>query len=114
MLGGARRRREPDPIAVVCRLLTQYLRMQKRAAREEPHLFGPHAQQYFLDTLEMERHEAEMEAAIRKVYGPPAPGEPPHVSTLWTDRYCPAPGERRLFLKWFHEQYPSRASSQPR
>ena len=66
---------------------------------------GP-SHQYYLDTLEMEREEKEREAALRSVYGPPKPGEPEFVSTLWTDRYEPKPEQRNLFLKWFHEEYP--------
>ncbi len=60
----------------------------------------------FLDTLELEREEKEIEAALRRAYGPPKPGEPVHVSTLWTDRYEPKPEQRKVFLKWFHEKYP--------
>jgi hypothetical protein len=26
---------------------------------------------------------------------------------FWTDRYEPKPDERKIFLKWFHENYPS-------
>jgi len=55
----------------------------------------------------MEQREQEAQAALRKVYGPPAPGELEHVSTLWTDRYPLEPKKSRLFLKWFHEKYPS-------
>ena len=107
MLGGAPRPRQPNPLRVACTLLTQYLRIANRMAKEDPHIFGPHAHRYYLDTLDLEQREREVEAAIRKVYGPPPPGEPPRVSTLWTDRYFPPPEQRRLFLKWFHEQYPS-------
>ena len=76
-------------------------------AKADPHIFGPHAREYFLDTLKMEKQQQETEAAIRKVYGPPAPGEPPHVSTLWSDRYPPELKQSRIFLKWFHENYPT-------
>ena len=103
MLGGARR---PNYLALACSALNQLLRLQARMAKEDPHIFGPHAHQYFLDTLEMEREQQEAEAALRKVYGPPSPNQPKHVSTLWTDRYPPEPKQRRLFLKWFHEKYP--------
>ena len=106
MLGGARRPRQPDLLAVACGLISRYLRLAGRMAKQDPHLFGPHARRYFLDTLQREAEEQEIEIALRKVYGPPAPGQPAHVSTLWTDRYFPQPKQRRLFLKWFHEQYP--------
>jgi hypothetical protein len=104
MLNGARR---PNYLALACSAINQALRIRARLAKEDPHIFGPHSHQYYLDTLRMEREEQEREA-LRKVYGPPKPGEPKFVSTLWTDRYEPKPEERRLFLKWFHQNYPSR------
>jgi hypothetical protein len=107
MCSGARRPRRPDYLAIACRLLNQSLRIAKRMAKEDPHIFGPRSREYFRDTLKLERQEQEMEAAVRKVYGPPVPGQPEHVSTLWTDRYLPEPKQRRLFLKWFRENYPS-------
>jgi len=106
MLGGARRR-HPNYLAIACRALNQYLRLAKRRAKEDPHIFGPRASDYYLDTLKMERREQEAQAALRKVYGPPAPGQPEHVSTLWTDRYPLEPKKSRLFFKWFHEKYPA-------
>jgi hypothetical protein len=95
MLGGARRPRRPNELAEAARLLRLYLRVARRMAREEPHLFGPHAHEYFLETLRMEEMHREAEAAILKVYGPPAPGEPQRVSTLWMDRYCLPPKVRK-------------------
>jgi hypothetical protein len=78
--------------------------MEKR----DPHLFGPRARDYFLDTLAMERQQQEAQAALRKIYGPPDPTQPARVSTLWTDRYhFTSRRQYRMFLKWFHEQYPS-------
>jgi hypothetical protein len=74
--------------------------MEKR----DPHLFGPRARDYFLDTLRVERQQE----ALHKIYGPPDPSQPARVSTLWTDRYhFSSPSEYRKFLKWFREQYPS-------
>ncbi len=107
MLGGALRPRQPDELALLCRVLTQYLRVARRMEKRDPHLFGPRARDYFLDTLDMERLQQETEAALCKIYGPPPPDQPPRVSTLWTDRYYPQPRQRRLFLKWFNENYPS-------
>jgi hypothetical protein len=103
MSPGARR---PNYLAIACRAINQLLRSARRMAKEDPHIFGPHSREYYLDTLEEESRLQETEAAVRRVYGPPAPGEPQHVSTLWTDRYFPEPHERRRFLKWFHEKYP--------
>ena len=106
MLGGVPR---PNYLALACTALNKVLRIHARLAKEDPHVFGPHSHQYFLDTLQMEKREKETEAALRKIYGPPKPGEPVHVSTLWSDRYDPPedPKLRRIFIKWFHEQYPS-------
>src|SRR4051812_42745262 len=104
MLGGSRR---PDFLALACKAINQALRIQKRLAKEHPHIYGPHSRQYFLDTLQMEREREERKAALCSVYGPPKPGEPGSVSTLWTDRYHPPedPKLRRVFFKWFHEKY---------
>jgi len=106
MLGGARRR--PDELLLLCRVLTQYLRLARRMEKRDPHLFGPRARDYFLDTLRLERQQQETQAALRKVYGPSGPAPPAPVSTLWTDRYhFSTPRERRLFLNAFRKQYPS-------
>ena len=105
MLGGARRPRPPNDIAIVCRALSEYLRIGQRMARRDPHLFGPRALDYYRDTLALERFEKETDAALLKVYGPAPPDQPKRVSTLWSDRYPDMPD--RLFRKWFHENYPS-------
>ena len=102
---GARR---PNYLALACKALNQYLRLRRRMAKEDPHIFGPRAGDYYLDTLKEEQRRREADAALRSVYGPPAPGEPEHVSTLWTDRYEIKPEQRKIFLKWFHEKYPTR------
>jgi hypothetical protein len=108
MLGGARRPRRPDDLLLLCRVLERYLRLARRMEKRDPHLFGPRARDYYLDTLAMERQQQETEAALNKVFGPPDPNQPARVSTLWTDRYhFSSPRQRRRFLKWFHEQYPS-------
>ena len=85
----------------------QNLRHKRRLAKNDPHIFGPCARDYCLDTLKVEQREKDAEAALHKVYGPPAPEQPRHVSTLCTARYPPEPKMSRLFLKWFHENYPS-------
>jgi len=106
MLAGAPR---PNYLAMACSALNAAPRIHARLARKDPHIFGPHSHQYFLDTLEMEKAEKEIEAALRRVYGPPKSGEPVRASTLWTDRYNPpqSPKLRRIFFKSFHEKYPS-------
>ena len=73
MSPGARR---PNYLVIACRALNQYLRWQRRMAKQDPHIFGPRSSNYFLDTLEEERRLRETEAAMRQVYGPPAPGQP--------------------------------------
>jgi hypothetical protein len=87
--------RPPDYLAVACSALSLYLRQAGKMAKADPHIFGPHAAE----------QQAEAEAALCKVYGPPKPGDPPPAS-VWRERYYPEPGlERRIFLKWFKEQY---------
>ncbi len=108
LLGGARRPRQPDELRLLCRTLTAYLRLADRMAKRDPHLFGPHAHRYYLDTLALENEQQQVEAALDKVYGPRKPDEPRRISTLWTDRYHVPPKKRRLFLKWFRENYPDR------
>lgn len=75
MLGGARRR-HPNYLAMACSAINQALRIQRRLAKQDPHIFGPRAHDYYLDTLRMEQREQEAQAALHEVYGPPAPGEP--------------------------------------
>jgi hypothetical protein len=105
MLGGARR---PNYLAIACRALTEYLRIAKRMAKRDPHLFGPRAREYYLDTLRLERQEQECQVALDEVYGPPSPDQPKLSSTVRTDRYYFSDPQQRLqFLKWFHKNYPS-------
>jgi hypothetical protein len=101
------RRRHPNYLAMACSAINQALRIHRRLAKQDPHIFGPRSHDYFLDTLAEERRLREAEEALCKVYGPPAPGEPNLLSTFWTDRYEPKPEGRKIFLKWFHENYPS-------
>jgi hypothetical protein len=106
MVGGARRPRRPDDITIVCRAISKYIRITNRMAKEEPHIYGPRADDYLRDTLQMERIEQAVDTAIRKF----RPDRPPLVSTLWSKRYDHKPENRRLFLNWFHEFYPSHRS----
>jgi hypothetical protein len=106
MLGSARRPRRPDDITIVCRAISKYIRIANRMAKEDPHIYGPRADDYLRDTLKMERIEQAFDTAIRKF----RPDRPPLVSTLWLRRYYHKPENRRLFLNWFHEFYPSRRS----
>ena len=96
--------RPPNYLAVACRCLNQALRLSQRRARADPHLFGPHAARYYQDTVQAARREAEIEVALRKVYGPSQPGDPPRGPGVWTRRYALDP-QWRGFRKWFREQY---------
>lgn len=93
-----------DYLATACKAVSDLIRFEKRLAKEAPHIYGPHARKYFLDTLEMEKWEQEFEAALARVRGSPST----HVSTLWQGRYCPKPETNQMFLKWFHENYTNR------
>lgn len=94
----------PDDIAIACRCLTQALRISKRLAAADPHLFGPHAAQYFRDTVREAADMATIDAALRKVYGPPKPNDPPPGPGVWTQRYRLDP-QWRGFRKWFRARY---------
>ena len=103
---GVRRARQPGDLRVACRCLSQALRIHRRMAKRDPHLFGPHAGRYYLDTLRLAQEQQEIEAALCRVYGPPSPGESSSVSTVWTDRYVfRTPREHRLHLRRFKEHY---------
>ena len=102
-LGGAR---QPDELLSLCRLLEEAVRLRQRLARRDPHLFGPHAQRYYLDTVRLAQEQQEIDAALHNVYGPPPSGEPQTGSTVWTDRYVfRTPEQHRLHLRWFQEHY---------
>jgi hypothetical protein len=84
--------------------LARYVRLLEKMAKREPHLYGPYADRYRRDTLEEVRFQAEMDAAICKVYGPPKPGDPPPRPDAWTQRYEIDP-QWRGFRRWFRERY---------
>jgi hypothetical protein len=88
----------------VCCLLERFLRLQKKAARADPHIAGPHAGRYFRDTLQMEREQREIDAALTRVYGPEPPGTPPRP-TVWQERYFIPTDQMPVFRKWFRENY---------
>jgi hypothetical protein len=98
--------RRTDYFAVACRAMNLFLRQTKKMAKADPHLFGPHARRYFQDTVHAVQQQAETDAAIRKVYGPPKPDDPPLPPGVWTQRYFLDP-EWKGFRKWFRETYGS-------
>jgi hypothetical protein len=97
--------RRKNWLAIACKAISLYLRLAKKMAKEDPHIFGPCAQKYFVDTLEQERIEKEFEAVLARVRGSGQPSKHAHVSTLWRDRYFPRPENRRMFLECFHRNY---------
>jgi hypothetical protein len=88
----------------VCRALSRYLRERRQLARAHPHLYGRHAGRYYQDTVRAEHRNRLAMAALDKVYGPAAPGEPVRLS-VWQERYEIPPEQRRLHRKWFRGQY---------
>ena len=98
--------RRPNYLAEACHALTLALRQTKKLTKADPHLFGPHARRYYLDTVQAAQQEVEVEAALRQVYGPPKPGDPPPAPGVWTQRYFLNP-QWPGFRKWFREQYGS-------
>jgi len=103
-----RRRRPKDLLAEVCRLVARYVRMRNRAARRDPHLFGPLAHRYYQDTVRLEQEQREIDAALDRVYGAdPAAASAAGPHSVWVDRYAILPENRRIFRKWFRQTYGS-------
>lgn len=96
--------RRTNYLAAACQAINQLLRKNREMARADPHLFGPHADRYRADTLRAARQEAETEAAIHKVYGPPRPGDPPPSPGAWIRRYTLDP-QWKGFRRWFRQTY---------
>jgi hypothetical protein len=104
------RRRDGRPcrpknyLAEACALIQKYIRLRRNAARDEPHLFGPHAGAYYRDTLKMEAQQKEVDAALEKIYGPDSPRSP-RPTSIWTERYSIPPESMKIHRKWFRENY---------
>jgi hypothetical protein len=98
--------RRTNYLAEACRALELLLRQSKKMVRTDPHLFGPYARRYYLDTDQAAQQEEEAETALRNVYGPPLPGDPAPGPGVWTRRYVLDP-EWKGFRKWFRKQYGS-------
>ena len=95
--------RPTDWLAVACSAMKKFLRLRKKAAKEDPHLFGPHANRYFEDTRRLEQERVEVEAALERVYGPDY--RPVSPTRVWYERYYEDPANKKIFLKWFKEFY---------
>jgi hypothetical protein len=96
--------RPPNYLAQACSLLEKYLRLRRQAAKAEPHLFGPHAGEYYRDTQRLAAQDREVAAALDKIYGPAPPGSPTRPS-VWEERYSIPPESQKLHRRWFREKY---------
>jgi len=96
--------RPRNHLAEACALIQKYIRLRRKAARADPHLFGPHAGAYYRDTLKMEARQRETNAALDKIYGP-APTGSPRSPSVWVERYCIPPEGMKIHRKWFREKY---------
>ena len=97
--------RPPDWWAAACNALARYVRILDQSARRDPHLFGPHADSYFRDTVQLQQKQREIEAALQKAYGPPVPGQEWRPEIVWYERYVRDPANEEFFRKWFKEHY---------
>ena len=98
--------RGPNPryLALACRLINEALRIDKRLAKRDPHLFGPHARAYYRDTVAQERLQEHLRVSLDKIYGPSPPETSAPPPSIWTERYETWPADRK-FRKWFREIY---------
>jgi hypothetical protein len=86
MLTGARRPRRPNPLRIASRLIGESIRIARRMAKREPHLFGPKALDYYLETAELEQQRRQLDQALRKIYGSDD-GQRTNAGTVWCERY---------------------------
>jgi len=96
--------RRPNHFLAAYREFNRYVKETKKLTKQQPHVCGPHASQYFQDTIQAAKVAAEAEAALHRVYGPCKPGDPPLGPGVWTRRYFLDP-ERKGFRKWFRKNY---------
>ena len=102
--GGSCRSR--NDLAMACSLIQKYIRLRRKTARSQPHLFGPHAGAYYRDTLKLAARQKEVDAALEKIYGTSPPGSPASPS-VWVDRYHIPSENMKIHRKWFRENYGS-------
>jgi hypothetical protein len=96
--------RRTNYLAEACALLGKYIRLRRKSAKAEPHLFGPHAGAYYRDTLRLADQQKVVAAALDKIYGPDPSGAPPPPS-VWSERYDLPPEQMKVHRQWFRENY---------
>jgi len=101
-----RRFHRANLLAEACRALNLCLRQARKMAETDPHLFGPHARKYHLDVRRRAQEQQVIHAALDKIYGP-APAGAPRSPSVWQEHYDIPPERRKLFRKWFRENYGS-------
>ena len=101
-----RRFRRANLLAEACRALNLCLRQSRKMASADPHLFGPHARDYYLDVLRREKEQSVIQTALNKVYGT-SPADAPRPPSVWQEYYDIPPEGRKRFRKWFRENYGS-------
>lgn len=71
-LGGASRSRSPNDLAIAIRCLSEAIRIHKRMAKREPHLFDyATIDRDRREAAARQQREAECQAALERVYGTP-------------------------------------------
>jgi hypothetical protein len=98
--------RRANLLAEACRAINLCLRQSRKMAAADPHLFGPHALDYYRDVLRMEKEQQVIQTALDKVYGT-SPADAPRSSSVWREHYDIPPEGRKIFRKWFRENYGS-------
>ncbi|MEY4387567.1 MAG: hypothetical protein RLY20_2850 [Verrucomicrobiota bacterium] len=97
--------RPPDYFAQACQHLERYVRLVEKAARQEPHVYGPHADRYYRDTVQMISDEREIDAALARVYGSTPTSVSEIAARIWRERYGFSTRQAPSFRKWFRERY---------
>lgn len=96
--------RPANDLARACTLIGKYIRLRRKTAKAQPHIFGRHAGTYYRDTCDQAAAYDEIDAALEKIYGSDPTG-PPRSSSVWTERYSIPPEKMQAHRKWFRENY---------
>ena len=98
MLHDRRRPASSADLAGALRCVNQAVRIARRMAKREPHIFGPQASGYLRETIEMAGQQDEFRRLLQRVYGDQAT---PIPSTVWSQRYPEFAGKvDKLVKKW--------------